>query len=31
MKGHVVAGKVMIHGMLCPEEDAVHAGLRQSC
>lgn len=31
MKGHVVAGKVMIHGMLGPEEDAVHAGLRQSC
>lgn len=31
MKGHVVAGKVMIHGMLGLEEDAVHAGLRQSC
>lgn len=30
MKGHVVTGKVVTHGILGPEEDAAHAGLRQS-
>lgn len=30
MKGHVVTGKVVTHGVLGPEEDAAHAGLRQS-
>lgn len=30
MKGHVVTEKVVTHGVLGPEEDAAHAGLRQS-